>query len=49
METIDMLWNVNCNEQTKYIIVIALIVICSILCMLLGKKTDKQNKNNNDE
>jgi len=50
MNSVDMLWNINCSESTKYILVIVMIILASVSCMLLGKKDkSKQDKSTQDK
>lgn len=44
MTILDLLWNVNVSDKTKYLFLIGLIVCSFILCFLSGKKKKSKKK-----
>lgn len=46
MGCIDLLWNLNVSDNTKYLIILGLIVCSLLFCLLNGKKKKKKKNNN---
>ena len=49
MNTIENLWNINCEERTKYMIILALIVCSFLMCFCLGPKKHEKTKQITDK
>lgn len=47
MTILDLLWNINVSDNTKYLFIIGLIICLLIYCVMKGKKKNKKIKKNN--